>query len=497
MSGAEGSVEGPDTIGAVIIGAGLSGIGMGIKLVQSGQSDFVILEKADGPGGTWRKNTYPGVECDIHAQLYSYSFAPKLDWKKNYGTQPELLSYLEACIETFDLAPRIRYGTGVTSARWNPERSVWELETSGGPIVARALVSATGYLSEPKIPDLPGLADFSGPSFHTSDWDHSVDLAGKRVAIIGVGASAVQVVPEIQPGVAQLDIYQRSPAWFMPKHDHAVTGFKAWAQRSMPGYSAFLRLYHYWTAELVPFQLSTPARAYFMQRIVRSYLRKNVSSPELRSKLEPEFTVGCKRILFSDTYYDAVAKPNVDLVTDGIAAIEPDGLVTEDGRKRPADVLVLATGLGAALHAIAPNIVGTAGTLEQCWKDGRFAYLGASVPGFPNFFMMLGPNTGVGHTSITVMIEAQIRYIVDALKTLGQEGLASVEVKEDVAKRFDADIQRRLAPSVWNAGGCTSYYRDGDGKNVAIWPGTTIRFRKLTRRFDLENYDVRESGYSK
>ena len=481
----------PIHVGTAIVGAGLSGIGIAIKLKQQGQNDLAIFDKEEGVGGTWRVNTYPGVECDIYPQLYSYSFAPKKDWSKNYGTQPELVEYIEHCVDRFDLRQNLRLGHELRSARWNSERNLWEMETSQGLYTANVLISAMGYLSNPNIPAIKGLDSFAGPKFHTADWDHDIDLADKRVAIIGVGASSIQIVPEVQPLVARLDIYQRSPAWFMEKHSHKIAGFGAWARRNVPGYHSLLRAYQFCSAELVPFQLARPYRAKFMKDIAQKYLDKKIKDPELHKKLQPDYAIGCKRMLFSDTFYDVVQEPNVDLITEGIERIEADAIVTENGERREIDVLVLATGYGSSNHACGRSITGASGrTLAETWSEGQFAYVGSTVPDFPNFFLMLGPNTTVGHTSMTLMIEAQMNYVADAIKTMQERSISRVEVKAEVASEYDKAMQNRLAPTVWNAGGCTSYYRGGLGKNTAIWPDTSIRFKRKTKRFDVENYDT-------
>ena len=478
----------------IIVGSGLSGVAVGIKLREAGETDFVILDKADGVGGTWRANTYPGVECDIHAPLYSYSFAPKKDWSKNYGTQPELLSYIEECCTRYGLDAHLQFGQEVTSATWLDAQKIWEVKTSNGHFTANALVSAMGYLSFPNLPELPGYSDFSGPKFHTAQWDHSVDLKGKRVAIVGLGATSIQIIPEIQPTVGQLDIYQRTPAWFMPKHSHELGGFSNWAYRTIPGYHALIRQYHLWAAELVPYQLARPKRTKFMKDIAQKYLDKAVKDPELRAKLQPDYTIGCKRMLFSDTFYDVVQERNVALITNGIKQIEGSAIVTDDGTRRDTDVLVMATGFHTADMPFTKIVKGRSSQrLSEVWQDGRFAYLGSTVPGFPNFFMMLGPNTTVGHTSMTLMIEAQATYIADAIAKMREKGLASVEVRPDVAAEYDARMQDRLAPTVWNAGGCTSYYRGGAGKNTAIWPDTSFKFRRLTKTFDLDKYTTTSS----
>jgi cation diffusion facilitator CzcD-associated flavoprotein CzcO len=478
-----------DEVGVAVVGTGFSGLCVAIKLLEDGNSDFVVFERAGRVGGTWRDNTYPGAECDIRANLYSYSFAPNPDWSKAYGTREELDHYLSDCAERFGVTPHIRFDHAVESAAWNADTQRWEIHTSQGMFTAKVLVSGMGYLSEPRIPDIAGLDDFDGPVFHTASWDHDVELTGKRVAVIGTGASSVQVVPAIQPDVEHLDVYQRSPAWIMAKHDTPNTGIRGWFLRRFPGGQRANRLYNRWALELLICQLARPRAMVVIERMAAKHLKKSVPDQGLRAKLTPDYTMGCKRMLFSNGYYPALQEDNVDLVCDPIDRLTSDGVVTADGVHHPVDVIALATGFQANRLPFASLIRGAEGTLlSDIWHDHQFAYLGATVPGFPNFFMVLGPNTTVGHTSATLMTEAAARYVVDAVKTMQRNGLGSVDPRTEVVAAYNRRLQKRLSKSVWNAGGCNSWYVDHGGVNTTVWPRTATYYERLTRRFDPDDY---------
>ena len=488
-SAANGVMPNVKDVQVAVIGAGFSGIGMGHRMLKAGFKDFLIFERASELGGTWRDNVYPGAECDIPTDLYSYSFAPRLKWSGAYAPQKEILDYLRTCADQFGLENHFRFDHELQNAKWDDNEKRWVIETSQGTYRANLLVGAMGYLCEPKYPTIPGLEDFVGTTMHSSRWDKNCDLQGKRVAVIGTGASAIQIVPKIQPLVERLDVYQRTPPWIMSKHGHTYGPWESWAHRKIPGYHFFMRHYHRLTAELVAWQLGRPYRAYPMKKIALGHLKKSVKDPELRQKLTPDYTIGCRRILFSDTFYQALEEPNVELICDPIEEIHASGISTADGVERPVDVLVLATGFENAAQPFAKRIVGEDNRpLWQAWADGQYAYLGSSVAGFPNFFMLLGPNANVGHTSATLIMEAQIDYVVDALRVMQKNGIASVDVKHEIIASYNDSLQSQLAPSVWNSGNCYSYYLNSEGKNTTVWPFTTIKFRKLARRFDVENY---------
>ncbi|MCT2581964.1 flavin-containing monooxygenase [Actinophytocola gossypii] len=476
-----------------IIGAGFSGLGLAIRLLKSEEDDFLIFERAGQVGGTWRDNTYPGAECDVAALLYSYSYAQRSDWQSTYGKQPELYAYLNDCADRFGVRPHIRFHHELLSARWDETVRRWHLETSQGDYTAQVLVTGSGYLSDPVIPDIPGLADFGGTVFHSSRWDHDFDLSGKRVAVIGSGASALQFVPKIQPEVGRMDLYQRTPAWIAPKNDKPNGRFRQWLFRNIPGYRGFRRGYNQWGREVLAFLLGRPKiAAKSVQGMFVKHLTKSVPDPELRAKLTPDFTIGCKRMLFSNTYYPAIQQPNVELVTDSIVRVQGNSVVTADGREREVDAIILGTGFHATDRPIARRVWNDRGdSLARTWAaDGMTAYRGTTVSGFPNLFMLLGPNTTLGHSSQTVMIEAQVAYIVDALDQMDKRGLASVSVHEDAQTAYNETVQRKLSTTVWNAGQCASWYLDEHGRNPSIWPSFTWKFRKQLKRFDLSAYQV-------
>lgn len=478
-----------------IIGTGFSGLGMAIRLRQEGIDDFVVFERSDEVGGTWRDNTYPGCACDVMALLYSFSFAQSADWTNTFGSQAEVFHYLRACADRFGVRPSIRFGHDVLAARWDEIRRRWHIETSQGEYTAQILVTGTGYLSDPVIPSLPGLDTFRNRMFHSANWDHDHDLSGKRVAVIGTGASAIQFVPKIQPEVAHLDLYQRTPPWVAPKADKTIPARQHWMRRNVPGYQSFRRNVNMWGREILAFMLARPqVIEKTIQGMASKHLAKSVKDPELRARLTPDYSAGCKRLLFSNDYYPALCQPNVDVVTEGISRIGPNSIVTVDGREHEVDTIILATGFHATDRPIAQRVWGRNGViLAHAWKDGMSAHIGTTIAGFPNLFMLLGPNTTLGHSSQTVMIEAQIGYVIDGLKRMEKRGLASVEVRREAQGAYNERLDARLKGTVWNAGNCRSWYLDSSGRNPSIWPTYTWRFRRQTKRFDLHSYQVATS----
>jgi cation diffusion facilitator CzcD-associated flavoprotein CzcO len=478
-----------------IIGSGFSGLGMAIRLLQQGIDDFVVLERADEVGGTWRDNTYPGCACDVMAHLYSFSFAQNPNWKSTFGKQAELYDYLRDCADRFGVRAHLRTNHEMLSAEWDADTRRWLIRTNRGDFTARVLVTGTGYLSEPAVPAVRGLETFEGKVFHSSRWDHDHPLAGARVAVIGTGASAIQFIPEIQPIVDQLDVYQRTAPWVGPKPDKPNSRRQSWMLRNIPGYQRFRRAFNKRGREILAFFMSKPERMAKVAQMASKHLEKSIIDPELRAKLTPNYAVGCKRLLFSNTYYPALTQPNVDVVTDGIERVGPRSIVTADGREREVDTIILATGFLATERPVAGRIVGRDGVkLADAWReDGMSAYRGTTVSGFPNLFMLLGPNTTLGHSSQTVMIEAQITYVLDALRQMDARGLASVEVRAQAQAEYNEVLDERLDGTVWNAGGCRSWYLDSKGRNPSIWPTFTSRFEKLTRRFDTEAYQLATS----
>lgn len=477
-----------------IVGSGFSGLGMAIRLLQERIDDFLVFERADEVGGTWRDNTYPGCACDVMAHLYSFSFAQNPHWKNTFGSQAELFDYLRACADRFGARPYIRFGHDVLAARWDENNQRWHIETTQGDYTAQVLVTGTGYLNEPSIPALPGLETFQGTTFHSSRWNHDHDLSGDRVAVIGTGASAIQLVPAIQPTVGRLDLYQRTPPWVLPKHDKPNGAVQSWLLRNAPGYQNFRRNWNMWGREVLAFALARPKVMMKMQQAASKNLAESVKDPQLRARLTPDYVMGCKRMLLSDTYYPALCQPNVEVVTDGISHIGPSSIVTADGSEREIDTIILATGFRPTDRPIAQRVWGRNGVkLGEAWGEVMSAYLGTTVAGFPNMFMLLGPNTTLAYSSEVVMIEAQIAYVLDSLRHMDKRGLASVEVRPEAQSAFNKQIDSHLDGSVWSVGGCQSYYLDGNGRNTSIWPTYTWRFRRQTKRFDLASYQLATS----
>ena len=477
----------------LIIGTGFAGLGMGIRLKQAGLDDFVILEHAETVGGTWRDNHYPGAACDIPSHLYSFSFEQNPEWSRSFGEQGEIQAYLEACADKYAVRSHIRFGSEVTRATFDERAGRWLVETKGGArYEARALVSGCGGLSRPSYPDVPGLATFAGKTFHSARWDHSFSLEGKRVGVIGTGASAVQIVPAIAPKVGRLAVFQRTASWIMPKPDFPVPDRLRATFRLAPPLLRFTRALLYWLLEWRAYGfVFNPRLLKMAEPQALRFLHAQVSDPVLREKLTPTYAMGCKRILLSNDYFETFARENVDLVTDAIDRVTPAGVRTKDGKEHALDALVCATGFQAAESAAPFEIRGRGGReLNEVWKDGAEAYLGTTVSGFPNLFLIVGPNTGLGHNSMVYIIESQIAYVLDAIRTMKKERLATMDVRADVQAAYNEKIGERLAKTVWSTGGCKAWYTTRDGKNTTLWPGFTFEFRYRTRRFDLESYAV-------
>jgi cation diffusion facilitator CzcD-associated flavoprotein CzcO len=476
-----------------IIGAGFSGLGMAIRLKQEGIHDFTVLERADDLGGTWRENSYPGCACDVPSHLYSFSFAPNPGWSHIFARQPEILEYLRDCARRFGVLPHIRYGHGVTGARWNDDLGRWVIETEGGTVTAQVIVAAAGPLSQPSIPKLPGLERFAGTTFHSAQWDHDHDLTGKRVAVIGTGASAIQFVPEIQPKVGKLHVFQRTPPWVLARPEHEITATEKRLLRRVPGLQKTIRSAIYWGAEGGILGLAYDARLVRpVEALGRRHIRRQVRDPELRRKLTPDYRLGCKRVLASDSYYPALTAPNAELVTDPIARVRKGAIVSEDGTVRDVDTIIFGTGFHVTDNPMMEMVRGRDGqSLAEVWRGSPSAYLGMTVPGFPNGFLMVGPNTGLGNNSIVFMIEAQVRYVLGALKAMEEEGLAAIEVKPEVHRAFQDEVQARMPGSVWTDGGCRSWYLDENGRNSTLWPDFTWRYALRTRNFEIGAYRAR------
>ncbi|MET0235484.1 MAG: NAD(P)/FAD-dependent oxidoreductase [Kibdelosporangium sp.] len=477
-----------------IIGTGFSGLGVAIRLLENKIDDFVLLERAGEIGGTWRDNTYPGCACDVASVLYSYSFAQKSDWSSTYASRDEIFDYLKDVAERYGVRPYIKFHHEVVDARWDERSRRWFIKTNQGDYTAQVLVAGSGYLSDPVIPDLPGIDTFTGKIMHSSRWDHDHDLEGRNVAVIGTGASAIQFVPSIQPKVGHLDLYQRSAPWVGPKSDKPTKGFHAWALKNLPGYRTFRRGFNRNGREVLMFLFKRPGltEKTLQTKVIEGHLSKNVPDPELRARLTPNFAVACKRLLFSNKWYPAIQQENVEIISGDIAKVTANGIVGSDGREREVDTIILGTGFLATKRPIAEKLSGRGGVkLADAWEAGGMkAYRGTTVAGFPNLFMMLGPNTTLGHSSQTLMIEAQIAYVVDAVKQMNKRGLSSVEVNAEVQEQYNKEIESWLDGSVWDAKTCNSWYTDSTGRNPSIWASTTRRFARGTKKFDLQAYQV-------
>jgi cyclohexanone monooxygenase len=478
----------------LVIGAGFAGLGAAIKLHEAGFDDFVVLEKADRPGGTWRDNTYPGCGCDVPSAVYSFSFAPNPDWSRAYAEQQEIQDYLERTSEEYDVTPRIHFGTEVLEASWSEVEQRWSVDTTAGTYRARVVITGAGPLHEPNLPNVPGLDSFKGHAFHSARWDHDYDLRGRRVAVVGTGSSAIQFVPMIQPQVEQLYLFQRTAPWVIPKFDRRIGDAEKRIYRRFPATQKAFRNALYHLFELAQLAQRRPRVMDRIGRLAALHLKRQVKDPELRRALTPNFTLGCKRILFSNTYYPALQQPNAELVPHAVREVRERSVVGADGVEREVDTIIFGTGFHVTDMPIGERVRGADGrSMAEAWHGSPRAYLGTTVAGFPNLFMLIGPNVGNGHTSAIVLIEAQLEYALGALKAMRQRGLASVAVRPEIQRAYNERVQAALAGTVWNSGGCQSYYLDRNGTNSTIYPWTTIDLRRRTSRFALDEYVAREA----
>jgi len=473
-----------------IIGAGFGGLGAAIRLQQAGFTDYLVLDRGDDVGGTWRDNSYPGCACDVPSHLYSFSFAPNPGWSHTFSGQQEIWDYLRGCVDRFGVRPRLRLRHEVREASWDEQARRWRLRTSGGEHRARVLVCATGPLSEPAVPAIPGLGEFAGTVFHSARWRHDHDLTGRRVAVVGTGASAVQFVPRIQPMVERLTLFQRTPAWIMPRRSRRISRLEQAAFRAVPGAQRAVRAGLYVAREALAVGFLHPAVNRLASRMSLRTLRRQVADARLREKLTPRYAMGCKRVLISNDYWPALARPNVEVVTAPIARIVPDGVVTADGTRHDADTLILGTGFHVTDSPVVWRVRGRDGrSLGEAWTPSMQAYQGTMVAGFPNLFFLLGPNTGLGHTSVVLMIEAQLRLVVAALRHLRATGADAIEPTAEAQRRWTERVHRRMAGTVWQTG-CSSWYLDATGRNTTIWPGYATGFALRLRRFRPADHRV-------
>ena len=484
----------PTQVDHLIVGAGFAGLCAAIKLQEDGETDFVVLEKGPDVGGTWRDNTYPGATCDIPSQLYSYSFAP-YDWPNSYSPQPDIQAYIKQVADESGTLDRFVFDTPAEDASWDDEAQRWTVRTPNGTWVSKTLIVGAGGLSAPKLPDIEGLETFQGDVFHSARWDHDVDLAGKRVAVVGTGASSIQIVPELQKTLeatgGHLDVYQRTAPWVIPRNDRVYGRLERAALRRVPGLQRLYRTSLYWAHEgYVPAFTLQPKLAAPARKVALGNIRKGIEDPALREKVTPNFMFGCKRVLRSNDWYPALASDNTELVTDPIAKVTGNAIVTADGVEREIDVLVVATGFYTTELPITEHVTGRSGqTLADRWREsGMAAYKGTTIPEFPNLFLLVGPNTGQGHTSMIFIIESQVAYLRDAVRRMRSAGLSSVEPSQEATDRWNRSLQKRMRRTVWTTGGCQSWYLDAHGRNTTLWPRSTVDFRRRLASFDADAY---------
>lgn len=478
-------------LSALIIGAGFGGIGLAIRLDKAGIGNFLIIEKAGDVGGTWRDNSYPGAACDVPSHLYSFSFEPRAEWSSRYAPQAEIHDYIRHCARKYHLYPRIRFNTEIGQAEFDEASGLWRVTTTEGQeYLTRSLVTACGQLNRPVYPSIPGLDCFAGEAFHSARWRHDVDLRGKRVAVIGTGASAIQFVPQIAPKVARLKLFQRSAPYVIAKADRRYGEREQALLRRLPVLQKLSRAGHYLAHEMRALAFITfPSLMKTMESRFHKHLEKGVSDPQKRAQLVPDYPMGCKRMLISNDFFPAVDRDNVDLITTRINAITPDGIRTADGQEHKAEVLIFGTGFAATEFLAPMTIKGRSGRdLNDAWRAGAEAYKGISVSGFPNLFVLYGPNTNLGHNSIVYMLESQFNYVVGCLQALARHRLRYIDVRPDVQSAFNAKIQDNISTTIWSRG-CSSWYQTAEGKQTNNWPGYTFSYRRITRTPELNDYE--------
>jgi cation diffusion facilitator CzcD-associated flavoprotein CzcO len=480
----------PTHVGALVIGSGFGGLAAAVRLQQAGHQ-VAVVERGDDVGGTWRVNSYPGCACDVPSHLYSFSFAPNPSWTRTFSPQPEIYAYLQKVADTYGVRERTWFGTEVLGAHWDGRR--WLVSTTAGDLTADVVVAGTGGLSEPVTPKISGLETFEGAVMHSAEWDHSYDFAGKRVAVIGTGASAIQFAPEVAKTASRVTVFQRTAPWVLPRRDRAITRAERalfrlapWTQKAVRG-----SIYAGRESWILGFSGKTKIMR-ITEKQATAFIAKSIDDPVTRAKVTPDYRLGCKRVLLSNTWYPMLNSSHVDLVTDRIAEITPTGLVTESGQVVEVDVILLGTGFSVTDPPISHRVRGTDGrTLAEHWSGtGMRAYQGMTVPGFPNLFVLTGPNTGLGHTSIVYVLERQAEHIVKALGAMRSAGVQAISPRVDVTDRFNAKLQADLQPTVWNAGGCASWYLDERGTNTTLWPTYTFSYAKAVADFDLADYEL-------
>ncbi|GAB3277153.1 flavin-containing monooxygenase [Parasphingorhabdus pacifica] len=481
----------------VIVGTGFSGLGTAIKLKEAGIHDFIVLEKDEDLGGTWRDNTYPGCACDVPSLMYSFSFEQNPDWSRLFAGQQEISDYLQRCADKYGVREHIHYGVTFTGAEYDEDTRHWHLTTeSGTEYVGRALVMGVGALHIPSYPDLPGIERFEGEVFHSADWNHDYELEDKQVAVVGTGASAIQFVPEVAKKVSRLHLFQRTPPWIQAKPDHPIPErMQRWFRR-VPGLQRLARSLVYWTLE---FRSVAVLRSRFLgkisEKLAKRYIRKTVKDPAVAKAVTPQYSMGCKRILLSSDYYPALNRPNVDLRTDGVTEVRENSVVSGDGQEHSVDAIIFGTGFHVTDAFDDLAIIGRGGRkLQDAWRNGMEAHLGITVSGFPNMFFLLGPNTGLGHNSVVFMIESQINYVLSCLRPILDGKIDQIDVRQSVQDEFNAQIQSELGDAVWSEGGCQSWYLDENGVNRTVWPGFTWNYWLRTRKANPADFEIQAAG---
>jgi cation diffusion facilitator CzcD-associated flavoprotein CzcO len=480
-------------VDVAIIGAGFAGLGMGIRLKMEGKGSFVIFERADELGGTWRDNVYPGCACDVPSLVYSFSFDQNPNWSRKYPTQPEIWAYLKKSALRFDIRANIRFNQDVTRLQFYEVQGYWLLQTRQGERVkARVVVAGIGPLNRPMIPELAGLESFAGVAFHSSAWDTAFEIKDKRLAIVGTGASAIQIVPQVSKVAQHVSIFQRTPPWIVPRDDRAITKRRQSLFRKVPFFQNMVRIWQYWQLEIqVLAFLGNNVMQEQGQKIARQHIERSIADPDLRQAVTPNYAFGCKRVLLSDDYYPALQRPNVELITAGISEVKAHSIVDQAGIERSIDAIIFCTGFVASEMPLDMKIYGRNNRelLAEWKKTGPEAYYGLSVAGYPNLFFLLGPNTGLGHNSVLQMIESQHNYIMDYLRLLDKEGVPYLDIKPDIYAQHNAEIQQKLQKTVWQAGGCISWYQNQSGKNTTLWPGWTAGYRLKTYKAHRAAYE--------
>ncbi|RIW28969.1 NAD(P)/FAD-dependent oxidoreductase [Bacillus salacetis] len=473
----------------IIIGTGFAGIAAAVRLKQEGEQDLIILERKGDVGGVWRDNHYPGCACDVESHLYSFSFAPNPQWSRVFSPQPEIHSYLQDCSEKFGLKQHIRFHHEVKRMDWQEDLGEWRIETNQSIFFAQIVIGAFGALSNPSIPKLEGMESFRGEIFHSAEWPKDFQAQGKRIAVIGTGASAIQFIPEIQPEADALHVFQRTPPWVVPRLDGPIPEEKKESFNRSQLLQKMERLKIYVQREVRVIAFRNPKWMKTMESIARHHLHKAVKDPDLREQLTPDYRIGCKRILLSNSYYPALAQANVEVNTSGIAKVTEDAVIDSSGRTIAVDSIIFGTGFQVTELPFSKYIYGREGrTLKEEWQGSPKAYMGTTVSGFPNLFLLQGPNTGLGHSSVIVMIEAQVEHILKTLKHMKKQKLKTIEPRPDAQERFIKETNQLMEGTVWTSGGCNSWYLDETGRNSTLWPSYTFSFKRKAAKLKRNDY---------